>query len=749
MHPDGVVMVERTTRRPQRRDEGSTLILVLVLILVAGFIVLPLMSYAISVRRASQVEIDKARSVQMARGGFWVALSYQGDLYDQCGAEPIPSSLAGVTTTCEVLRTATLRPPEEVPFEIAVVQGDTDGMGMRAEIPASLTGGTNYPNPNSSADPAAWLATPDWSFDSQVGKVWLPQLPTRTTSGGGTRDTTMPPGTQDPNYSSCQVFFPGTFTTEITIDGPAYFTSGVYYFTEPLVLEGDADVVVGNGSEIGCTTDFEAVASAASVPDPLNITGLGGTFVFGENASLSIDDGGGDVRFAMNKRYVSDTEASVLVSSDVAIISVNGNHAPFASADPADVLEADLAVPAVIEVPRSSVDDPDDDPDTPGDDPWATDSGYMPSVLTPKPKEPDAPTNVVVDDYRRGSSPAPRGRLTVTWDAPNNNGALITQYVATASSGGHTCSPPTPPDANSDGLPDWPLQPSCTMTISSQGDFSASVVATNAYGDSPSSAGSNTVRVDYMGGGQSPLLEEPDPPTSVAVGTGYSDGLEITWNPPGDDGGSPITGYRVTATPPSTVGDTSDDVECTAWWDENSCVLPLIDQPAVDDQYVVAVVATSSVGDSSVASLDGDLLDATPPEPDPIVYVAGGSPSVPRPVDVAPIRVPDPIVDLSFESGNHDVDIVIAGFVVVPQGHVLIDAPTPQNKSVRLLGGLTAANLRLMNEPATLEVVFSNPVAQKVVRIRSTSGDSYGAVADAVVQVNRSGSVAVNSLVVQ
>ena len=309
---------------------------------------------------------------------------------------------------------------------IAVVQADTGG-GTPAAVPPAIATGGSYLNPNTPADESTWLTTPDWTTASEATKVWLPELPVQSTSGGGTRDTTMLPGTQDPLYASCRVFFPGTFSTPITIAEPAYFASGVYYFTEPITLENGADVVVGNGAAGGCTTDFEAVASATTVPDPLNMSGLGGTFVFGDNARLVVDDtvGAGDIRFAMNQRYVSTEEASVIASSNVSIISVNGNHAPFDATDPTDVSGADLTVDGVIAVPLSRVDDPIDDPHDPTDDPLATDAGYLPSFHTPKPIPPDwdgvaaptaTPLRTGAGDVRRGGDdqlaarPTPTGR---------------------------------------------------------------------------------------------------------------------------------------------------------------------------------------------------------------------------------------------------------------------------------------------------------------------------------------------------
>ena len=762
-----------TGRRPRthraQRDEGSTLVLVLVLVLISALIVVPLVNYTMTVSRAAQVEVDKARSVQLARGGFWVALSYQEELYDLCTGGAFPSSFADVNTTCTVLRTDTLRPIERVPAHIAVLQADI-GDGTAAIVPAAIVTAGSYTNPNTVADESAWLSTPDWTTDSTATKVWLPELPVQSTSGGGTRDTTMMPGTQDPLYTSCRVFFPGSFTTPITIAEPAYFASGVYYFTEPITLENGADVVVGNGAEGGCTTDFEAVAAAATVPDPLNMSGLGGTFVFGDNARLVVDDtaGAGDIRFAMNQRYVSTDDASVTASSNVSIISVNGNHAPFDPTDPSDVLGTDLTVDGVIAVPLSRVDDPIDDPHDPTDDPRATDAGYLPSFHTPKPVPPDwngltAPTAVAL----RTGGGTYDAAATISWPPANANGSLITNYVVIGTwtgigsnpgPGPFTCSPFVPT------LPNTSLQPSCTISgLRHNSQFTFDVVATNAYGNS-AAATSNAIRPHTVPIGTGsipadPLIVAPSAPQNIAVGQVYSDGVEITWDTvlAPVDGNSAVTTYVVTASPAATPLDPSDDVTCPpVWWDETSCVLPLTDTAfPVDDFYLISMFAakpdpvTAGILVSPVVQLDGDPGDGgVLPEPDPYLYEAGIDPAPIQVADVPTIRNPDPMIDLVLSSASK-VSFSIAGYVAVPQGHVRIDATNPTDKTVRMSGGLVAGQILLGTQPDSLQVTFDNPIAQKTVRLRSTATGRYTAVADAVVKVNRSGSVAVNSLIVQ
>ncbi len=46
-------------------------------------------------------------------------------------------------------------------------------------------------------------------------------------------------------------------------------------------------------------------------------------------------------------------------------------------------------------------------------------------------------------------------------------------------------------------------------------------------------------------------------------------------------------------------------------------------------------------------------------------------------------------------------------------------------------------------------VRLDNPIAQKRVRLRSVADAGYRATSDAVVQINRSGSIAINSWIIQ
>ena len=706
-----------------RGDRGGILVFVLVTVAIVSMIAVPMLSYTSAVFRTGEVQSDRAQAIELADGGTWVALHREADLFTDCVGGALTSSLPGVSTTCTVLAEETLRPASDVPWEVAAVQ-------VGKSVPAAFTTPRTWTNPNTASNAAAWLAPaadPSWTSLPKQGKVWLPNLPVQAVSDGAARDTTMQPGTFDPAYPSCRVFFPGTFTSPITISGPAYFTSGVYYFTEPITLRKGADVVVGNGSELGCTNDFEAVSFAQHVPDPLNMSGLGGTFVMGVRGRITVDDtaGTGDVSLTINQRYVSSEETSVKASSDIAIVSVNGQHAPYGTGEAEG---QGLSVPGVLAVPASKV-------GTAGT-PAATSAGYAASVLTPKPTPPDPPTGLVADDWRISNE----GRIVVSWTKPNENGALITGYTARDSVSGKTCSPAAPT------APDTAVQPSCTIIGVPNGTRGRiTVTATNAVGTSSPSAELVADEVMLSGSTKSPQVGAPTAPRTPTIGGAWSNGLEVRWAKPTSDGGAPITGYRVTATG---VLATTPTVTCTAWWDELSCILPVggTGRLLPGQGYDIDVVAVSREGTTERVS------PAARAATNRIISAATGTAPTKTAAVAAP-RVPSPILDLRTTTSTTRLDVSIGGYVAVPQGRIAVSAGNAARVSVHLTGGVVAGDIFVDPAPGRtpddLIMRFDNPIAQKRIRLVSVASGPATARSDAVVQVNRSGSLAINSWIVQ
>lgn len=147
----------------------------------------------------------------------------------------------------------------------------------------------------------------------------------------------------------------------------------------------------------------------------------------------------------------------------------------------------------------------------------ASPGGRSPAV---KPKGlPSSPTNVI-------GYVADRGAVDVTWSGPSSTGGVvISQYIATASPGGATCT--------STG------ELSCQISGLSNGlDYTFNVVAINEVGASAVSLPSPVAKP----------LAGPGRPLAVRASAGRGT-VRVTWKPPASTGGLNITKYVVEASP--------------------------------------------------------------------------------------------------------------------------------------------------------------------------------------------------------
>lgn len=138
-------------------------------------------------------------------------------------------------------------------------------------------------------------------------------------------------------------------------------------------------------------------------------------------------------------------------------------------------------------------------------------------VGAPAASAPQPPTRVL--------TVAHDGQVTVSWDAPTaDGGSPITGYGATAAPGGAVC---------------LATETTCTVTGLANGTrYTFAVTAWNAAGTSVPSVPSAPVAPFGL----------PGTPTGIAGAAGDEMAL-VPWNAPESDGGSPITGYVVTASP--------------------------------------------------------------------------------------------------------------------------------------------------------------------------------------------------------
>ena len=118
------------------------------------------------------------------------------------------------------------------------------------------------------------------------------------------------------------------------------------------------------------------------------------------------------------------------------------------------------------------------------------------------------------------------GSVTVTWAGPT--GAWTADAYRVLRCSPAPCTPTVPAIATVNAPATSYIDPAAANGTS----YSYAVIAANRWGSSAPS-----VAVEVTPGGA------PDQPTSVTV-TPVTGGFAVTWEPPADDGGRPITGYR-------------------------------------------------------------------------------------------------------------------------------------------------------------------------------------------------------------
>lgn len=154
-----------------------------------------------------------------------------------------------------------------------------------------------------------------------------------------------------------------------------------------------------------------------------------------------------------------------------------------------------------------------------------TSASSVPSAEIVPATVPDAPTI--------GTATAGDAQASVAFTAPaSNGGAAITGYTATASPGNATGS--------------GSASPITVQGLANGVEYTFTVTATNEVGTSAASSASNAVTPV-----QSTTV--PGAPTNVAATKGNASAT-VTFTPPGNTGGSAITGYTATSSPGGLTG---------------------------------------------------------------------------------------------------------------------------------------------------------------------------------------------------
>jgi hypothetical protein len=269
----------------------------------------------------------------------------------------------------------------------------TDPANLRYGFAGVQVGATNPPAVRGAAFPGTGAAPEgDWQISSSVqsepDKIFLPDLPIYGTSVRSATPYSMGGG-----FPTCLVYFPGKYVNPLTITGstPVFFTSGIYYFTQPVTISGNANVVFGDGERRGCfngndaVSDQDAAFNAINAPKVHGISGLGATLIFGGNGRLVVNNSttGSGISVVFNKRYVSASDLNGASSKGVSILSVNGR---LTAGTITDYLE-----PGVLSVPSPWMSGATRAPADP--------SLYEPSLLTPLPAPaPPAPAPTPIID---------------------------------------------------------------------------------------------------------------------------------------------------------------------------------------------------------------------------------------------------------------------------------------------------------------------------------------------------------------
>lgn len=347
----------RTTARPDR-DDGSVLILALLVVVVLSLMVTPLLTYGWTLSRQRQVVSDKSARIEAVKGGVRLAMASPTALYQMCAdvspstprTVPIPALRMPVSTTCSQAGT-----------RLANLALRYDAVAVAKDGAVPSVAQKKYPGSGSSAI-TDWLAQS--TTTEADDKIWLPNLPVQELT------TRSPTGWAMPAvYGGCRVYFPGTYDAAVTIapGATAYFASGIYYFTKAVTIGAGATVVVGSGAKGGCASDQEAWLDAVAAPPTHGISGGGGLFVFGDQGRLVVNATSGNTSVVFNQRYAQPATPGQQGTTGVSIASVNGE---WVSGTFVDTQRTGL-----LKVPKSMVAGTTPKP--------ANDQGYNPSVLIP------------------------------------------------------------------------------------------------------------------------------------------------------------------------------------------------------------------------------------------------------------------------------------------------------------------------------------------------------------------------------
>ena len=180
------------------------------------------------------------------------------------------------------------------------------------------------------------------------------------------------------------------------------------------------------------------------------------------------------------------------------------------------------------------------------------------------------------------------GQVTVAFTGAGNNGSAITTYTVIAEPGGITGTSSS--------------SPVTVLGLTNGTAYTFRVIATNGVGNSESSTATVTATPATV----------PDAPTSISASGGNAS-AQISWVAPVNDGGAPISGYTVSASP--------GGASCTAAANATGCTVSGLSNGAV---YTFTVVANNAAGSSTPSASSGSVIPVGPPSAPTITEVVRG-----------------------------------------------------------------------------------------------------------------------------
>lgn len=337
------------------RDEGSVVVMALVILLLGSLAVSTLTAFHVAVIR-SRVPLDRRTALEnRADSALSLALTTSRRRgYDSTRTcPPPPPQLVDVTVTIEcqpqdatgrhlvsglvtTLNSSTLESqtlPSWSGSTANAIQGaiaiNTGTLGSPA---TSFLADRRLPNSTGST---TWRsATTSWSavassHDIDTPRTYppLPPLPTFER-----------PGSQA-LIGSCNVYFPGRYlgsSALVLTGGLHYFASGVYYFERSLTITSGARVVMGQGDVAGCADD-SAAASTSRSPRRHEISGRGATLLLGGAARVVVQESSLAINSRLDEVDISLRTVGFGTSTSTAVIPAdsvrlaNGSLVPAAT----------------------------------------------------------------------------------------------------------------------------------------------------------------------------------------------------------------------------------------------------------------------------------------------------------------------------------------------------------------------------------------------------------------------------------